>query len=58
MLYYYIIIKNNAKYLGNGNITRERFAYLDRTANYTFVFEPGFNDKEIFPGIFSLPVDL
>ena len=33
---------------------RERFAYLDRTANYTFVFESGFNDNEVFPGKYSL----
>ena len=46
-----LLYKINAKSLGNGSITRERFAYLDRTSNYTFVFEPGFNDKEVFPGI-------
>ena len=46
-----LLYKINAKSLGNGSITRESFAYLDRTANYTFVFEPGFNDKEVFPGI-------
>lgn len=50
----YLTIDRNAKFLENGNITRERFAYLDRTANYTFVFEPGFNDHEVFPGKLSL----
>ena len=50
----YLTIDKNAKFLENGNITRERFAYLDRTANYTFVFEPGFNDHEVFPGKLSV----
>ena len=33
-----------------GNLTRQRFAYLDRTDNYTFTFEPGFNDDFVYPG--------
>ena len=36
----------------NGNLTRQRFAYLDRTDNYTFTFEAGFDDSSVFPGVY------
>ena len=37
-------------YSGDGNLTRQWFAYLDRTDNYTFTFEPGYDDSRVFPG--------
>ena len=27
-----------------------QFAYVDETANYTFTFDAGFDDDDIFPG--------
>ena len=35
---------------GNGDLERKPFAYLDGQDNYTFTFEPGFNDSTVFPG--------
>ena len=35
----------------DGNLDRQPFAHLDRQDNYTFTFEPGFNDNTVFPGI-------
>lgn len=27
-----------------------QFAYVDETANYTFMFDAGFDDDDVFPG--------
>lgn len=33
-----------------GQLVKRQFAYVDETANYTFVFDPGFDDNDIYPG--------
>jgi hypothetical protein len=33
---------------------KRQFAYVDETANYTFIFDPGFDDDEIYPGEFLI----
>ena len=35
------------------NLTRVNFAYVDRTDNYTFTFEPGFDDDTVYPSEIS-----
>ena len=27
------------------------FAYVDRTENFTFTFQPGFDDSDVYPGM-------
>lgn len=29
---------------------KRQFAYVDETANYTFMFDAGFDDDDVFPG--------
>ena len=41
-----IILKSES-----GNLTRQWFAHLDRTDNYTFTFEAGYDDNRVFPGM-------
>ena len=33
-----------------GQLVKHQFAYVDETDDYIFVFDPGFNDNDIFPG--------
>ena len=32
---------------------KRQFAYVDDTANYTFMFDIGFDDDDIFPGEYT-----
>ena len=32
------------------HLVKQQFAYVDKTANYTFIFDHGFDDNDIFPG--------
>ena len=41
-------------YSESRNLTRQWFAYLDRTDNYTFTFEAGYDDSSVFPGVLML----
>lgn len=35
----------------NGKLARHAFAYLDELENFTFKFQPGFDDATVYPGI-------
>ena len=41
-------------YAERGQLNRQTFARLDRSDNYTFVFESGFNVSIVYPGIYTL----
>ena len=33
-----------------GQLVKTYFAHVDKAENFTFTFEPGFDDSDIYPG--------
>ena len=43
-------IKGLCPITGGTNVVRERFAMIREDDNFTFIYEPGIDDTDVYPG--------